>query len=330
MTQHSVQNEIILITGAAGSIGRELTLGLAKRNPKQLILVDFAETALHGLLLELKQVAPNTAIRYFIDSICNEAFVTHLFNEFKVTTLIHAAAYKHVSMVETNVCAAINTNFTGAKQILDKAIAHQVARFIFVSTDKAVNPQSVMGRTKKLFEMYALSEQKQNQNIEIHILRLCNVYGSSGSVVPLFEERIAKNQPLIIRGKESRRAFVQPGQLMPMLAVLMGGAASGVYIPKDYELLTVPEVANRVLESLGINKEDYPLEYEPLFSSEKENEELKASTEMESTAYTGSLVLVSNTKETLLDSALLLQCIRSAQNYRVKEAQSLLERITSE
>ncbi|MAW94047.1 MULTISPECIES: polysaccharide biosynthesis protein [unclassified Leeuwenhoekiella] len=329
MKQKLVQEKIFLITGAAGSIGRELTLGLAKRNPKKLILVDIAETALHSLLLELREIAPQIPVVYFIDSICNAALVSYVFREFKPTTVIHAAAYKHVSMAETNVCATINTNVYGAKLVLDAGIEHQLARFIFISTDKAVNPQSVMGQTKKLFEDYALIRQQENPAIQIHIMRLCNVYNSSGSVVPLFEARIAKQQPLIIRGKEARRAFVQSDQLIPMLDALMGDTLSGVYIPNDYELLTVPEVAARVLESFGLNLENYPITYEPLFASEKENEELRASTEIRCAEPAGPLVRVTNTEEITLDLTVLQNCIHSAENYEVAEAHRLLKLLTS-
>ncbi len=325
---YNLKNEVILITGAAGSIGREFTMGLARRNAKQLILVDFAETALHSLTLQLKDIAPDLDIIYFIDSICNQAFVKHVFGEYAITTVIHAAAYKHVSMVEANVCAAIHTNVWGAKLILDQAIQNQVKRFIFISTDKAVSPQNVMGRTKKLFEDYALQVQEQHREVDISILRLCNVYGSSGSVVPLFKERIANNQPLVIRGKNATRAFVQPESLLEMLEVLIDDDAQGLYIPHQYELLTVEEVAHRVLESCA-EDENYPKVYESLFDSEKENEELRASTEIESDEPLGPLVFLTKAEKTKLDLNLMEQCLLAAKNYKAEEALKLLFALTS-
>lgn len=324
----NLKNEVILITGAAGSIGREFTMGLAHRNPKQLILVDVAETALHSLTLQLKDIAPDLDVVYFIDSVCNQSFVKYLFSEYAITTVIHAAAYKHVSMVETNVCAAIHTNVWGAKLILDLSIQQQVKRFIFISTDKAVSPQNVMGRTKKLFEDYALQIQEQHRQVDISILRLCNVYGSSGSVVPLFKERIANNQPLIIRGKNATRAFVQPESLLEMLEVLIDDDAQGLYIPHQYELLTVEEVAHRVLEFCSMESKDYPMVYESLFDSEKEHEELKASTEIESDEPLGPLVFLTKAEKTKLDLNLMEQCLLAAKNYKAEEALKLLVTLT--
>ena len=325
----NLKNEVILITGAAGSIGREFTIGLARRNPKQLILVDFAETALHNLILRLKEIAPDLDVVYFIDSVCNVAFVKHLFSEFDIITVIHTAAYKHVSMVETNVCAAIQTNVWGAKLILDQAIQHRVKRFIFISTDKAVSPHNVMGRTKKLIEDYALQIQKHNPDVDISILRLCNVYGSSGSVVPLFRERIANKLPLIIRGKKATRAFIKPESLLEMLEVLIDDDAQGLYVPNQYELLTIEEVAQQVLKSSSNEIKDYPMRYEPLFDSEKEHEELKSPTEIESDEPLGPLVFLTKAAKTKLDLNLVEQCIRYAQSYKAEEALKLLERLTS-
>ena len=161
----TLKSETILITGAAGSIGRSLALGLATSEVSHLILVDIAETAMHSLLDELTRTAPELQISFFIESIGNINFLNYLFNQFEISRIIHAAAYKHVALMEENVCSAIVTNISAAKLLIDTAEKDNVDQFILLSTDKAVSPSSLMGRTKKVVEDYIIWRKQKGSKI---------------------------------------------------------------------------------------------------------------------------------------------------------------------
>ena len=323
-----LKNQTILITGAAGSIGRELVLGLAHYQPQQLILVDISELGMHSLLQEMAIHFPKVKLTYYLESICDATFIAALFERHLIDLVFHAAAYKHVSLMEANVCAAVKTNIKGAKLLIDTSCKHNIARFLFISTDKAVEPISVMGKTKKVVEEYLLFKQTETTTTQLSILRLCNVYDSSGSVVPVFKERIKQNLPLEIKGNEVQRAYIHKDQLLPMvLAILDTAHSGGVFIPKLFSVQTVAQIANHLVqELLGISLSEYPIAYKALPEYEKEKELLHLESDTVH-AMDNDVLLRIEPSSTQIDIEMLTQCIKAAEAFKPGEARVLLQKL---
>ena len=326
----NIISETLLITGAAGSIGRELVKGFATQSMQRIILVDLSETGLHSLLEELNIQFPEVSVSYYVASICDTYFLKFLFETYKITTVIHAAAYKHVSLMEENSCAAITTNTFGAQLLIDFSIEHNVIRFLTISTDKAVNPINTMGRTKKVVEDYIQFKINQKPNTALIVLRLCNVFGSVGSVVPVFKNRIEKKLPLIIKDKNLVRYFIVINSVFEMCNWLISEQKnSGFFIPKNYEKTTITAVASRVLQNLNENPENYPIQFTKLPSNEKLEEDMFSSFENVIEIENAPLNRVVKNEFKTFDFQLMQKCIVNAMHYNVREANKLLVQLTS-
>ncbi|HSN59431.1 MAG TPA: nucleoside-diphosphate sugar epimerase/dehydratase, partial [Ferruginibacter sp.] len=204
------QNATVLVTGASGSIGSEICRQLAKIKFKKLILVDQTESGLFDLDYELKNLyGPQINIKVEIASIRDEARMKKIFSAQKPDYVFHAAAYKHVPLMETFPCEAILTNIIGTKLMAELSLFHQVKKFVLISTDKAVNPTNVMGATKRIAELYvqALSD-RETSNTEFVITRFGNVLGSAGSVVETFRKQIKQGGPITITHPDITRYFM--------------------------------------------------------------------------------------------------------------------------
>jgi len=199
-------NETILITGAAGSIGSELSKQLIKATYKKLILIDIAESPLFHLINEL-DIINNQNIHAVLLNITEKEALQNLFETFKPTIVLHAAAYKHVSLMETNPYEAVNVNIFGTQTLADLAIIHHVKKFLFISTDKAVNPISIMGMSKYMATQYIMSVAKTSKTCFIST-RFGNILGSNGSAIPLFKDLIKIGKPVIITDKAVSRYFM--------------------------------------------------------------------------------------------------------------------------
>ena len=328
----NLSSEVILVTGAAGSIGRELIFNFASKNPKQLILVDISETGIFNLVKELQTNHPKLDFVYFIESICNSGFIDFLFQEYKITSVFHAAAYKHVSLMEQNICAAITTNIYGAKLLIDSATTAGVRRFIFISTDKAVEPVSVMGRTKKVVEDYLVLKQQEGLKSQICTLRLCNVYGSSGSVVPVFKNRIALNLPLKIKGQNVKRAFISVEEINEIVDWLLAQKdCTGIFIPKNPKVFTILEIAQQVIRDFkNISPDEYPIQFVDLPKSEKQEESLKNTSEKTIQIEDSPLVQLEKMKLQHFDLELLERCFLAAKSYDEQEALKSLNNLCVE
>lgn len=200
------ENETILITGAAGSIGSELARHLLVCNYKKLILIDIAESPLYNLIKEFENQDLNK-IDCLLLNINETDSVEYLFKTYKPTIIFHAAAYKHVPLMESHPYEAVKTNILATKSLADLAIKHDVKKFIFISTDKAVNPISVMGMSKHIAENYILELTKKS-NTQFSVTRFGNIMGSNGSVLPLFIKQIDSGLPLTITSNTVSRYFI--------------------------------------------------------------------------------------------------------------------------
>ncbi|MDR0769271.1 MAG: SDR family NAD(P)-dependent oxidoreductase, partial [Dysgonamonadaceae bacterium] len=203
----NLKTKKVLITGAAGSIGSEIVRQLCLLDVDLLILCDNAETPLHQLCLNLKNSFPHVKFVSIIADVRNRNKMEHIFSTYKPHCVYHAAAYKHVPMMEDHPCEAVLTNVLGSKNVADMAVAYGAENYVMISTDKAVNPSSVMGATKRIAEIYIQSMSRVSSTRFI-TTRFGNVLGSSGSVIPLFEKQIEKGGPVTLTDPQITRYFM--------------------------------------------------------------------------------------------------------------------------
>ena len=212
LVRSNIRDSVVLVTGACGSIGSEIVKQIASYKAKQIVLVDQAETPMHDLSLEMKDQFPNANVVLFMGDVQNRERMELAFATYRPKFVFHAAAYKHVPMMEINPTEAVLTNVMGTKNIADLALKYGVYKFVMVSTDKAVNPTNVMGCTKRLSEIYTQSlyfNAKQKGKITQFITtRFGNVLGSNGSVIPLFRKQIAAGGPVTITHRDIIRYFM--------------------------------------------------------------------------------------------------------------------------
>jgi FlaA1/EpsC-like NDP-sugar epimerase len=275
-----VYNKVILITGAAGSIGSELVRQLAAFGPKVLVLFDVAETPLHNLRLELEANYPELRFEAVIGDVRSINRLGFVFRKFHPQIIYHAAAYKHVPMMEENPCEAVLVNVQGTKNLSNFAAQYGVERFVMISTDKAVNPTNVMGATKRMAEIYVQTlakecEQKGNP-IQFVTTRFGNVLGSNGSVIPRFKEQIEKGGPVTVTHPDIIRYFMTiPEACRLVLEAASFGKSGEIYVFDMGEPVKIIELARRMIEMAGLIPDvDIPILITGLRPGEKLYEEL--------------------------------------------------------
>ena len=202
-----ILNKIILVTGAAGSIGSEIVFQLTRFQPKMIIVLDQAESPLYNLELELKEKYGFHNYEIVIGDVTNVVRMQKVFESFHPDTIYHAAAYKHVPMMENNPSEALRVNISGTKTVADLALQNNVKKFVMISTDKAVNPTNVMGASKRIAEIYIQTLQQQNKTAFV-TTRFGNVLGSNGSVIPRFKQQIEEGGPVTVTHPEITRYFM--------------------------------------------------------------------------------------------------------------------------
>jgi FlaA1/EpsC-like NDP-sugar epimerase len=268
-----IKNRTILITGAGGSIGSEICKQCEKFGAKKLILLDHSEYNLYKINEEIKTVDTTLVMQ----SIVNRELLDKTFNTYKPDIVIHAAAYKHVPLVESNIDEAILNNVVGTKNVVDISIKHGVKKFVMISTDKAVRPTNVMGTTKRICELYtqnAVSLENSNGNVtDIVAVRFGNVLGSSGSVIPKFKSQIANGVNITVTHPDITRYFM----LIPEACELVlqaGAIATGgeIFILDMGEPIKIVDLAKKMIELS--DRDDIDIEFIGLRPGEKLYEEL--------------------------------------------------------
>jgi FlaA1/EpsC-like NDP-sugar epimerase len=270
-----LNGKTILITGAAGSIGSELVRQILRYSPKKLVLLDQAESALFDLEIEISEKYPGENFEIAVTDICNEVRMERAFSIFKPGIVFHAAAYKHVPMMENNPSEALYTNIKGTKTVADLAVKYGVEKFIMISTDKAVNPTNVMGASKRIAEIYI---QSLNQKAETKFIttRFGNVLGSNGSAVMLFRKQIENGGPVTVTHPEVIRYFMTiPEASQLVLEAGSMGKGGEIFLFDMGKPVKIIDLAKRMIKLSGLEPDkDITIKFTGLRPGEKLYEEL--------------------------------------------------------
>lgn len=276
----SLSEKTILVSGAAGSIGSGLVLELLRHHPKKIILLDQAESPLYDLENQLRQLETQTKLEVVIADVCSLNRMQKIFDVFHPEIIFHAAAYKHVPMMENNPSEAIHTNILGTKHLVDLACQYQVEKFIFISTDKAVNPTNVMGASKRIAEMYA-QFKNQSGSTKFITTRFGNVLGSNGSVIPLFQKQIENGGPVTVTDERITRFFMTiPEACQLVLEAFTMGEGGEIFVFDMGESIKIIDLAKKMIQLSGLElNKDISIKITGMRPGEKLYEELLADEE---------------------------------------------------
>ncbi len=284
-TREELQGKVVLVTGAAGSIGSEIVRQLVIKNPRKVLLFEQAESPLHDLRIELGAGLLNeyadVDVEFIIGDIRDRDFVQKIFEKFRPEIVYHAAAYKHVPLMEEYPEQAVVTNVQGTKNVADAAVKTGVKKFVMVSTDKAVNPTNVMGATKRIAEIYIQSLSKVQHNTKFITTRFGNVLGSNGSVIPMFKNQIMAGGPLTVTHKDITRYFMTiPEACQLVLEAGAMGKGGEIFIFDMGKSIKIFDVAKKMIQLSGYNyPDDINIVFTGLRPGEKLYEELLAQKE---------------------------------------------------
>ena len=274
-----LKDKSILITGSAGSIGSEIVKQIAEFNPRQLVLIDQAETPQHDCRLMMANQYPDIKAETIVASICNKRHMEALFRKYRPDYVFHAAAYKHVPMMEDNPCESIQNNVEGTEIIADLAVKYNVKKFVMISTDKAVNPTNVMGCSKRICEIYvqsldkAIKEGRHEGQTQFVTTRFGNVLGSSGSVIPLFREQIKNGGPVTVTHPDIIRYFMLiPEACKLVLEAGTMGEGGEIFVFDMGAPVKIADLAKRMIKLSGAK--NIEIKYTGLRDGEKLYEEV--------------------------------------------------------
>lgn len=275
-----LSNQVILISGAAGSIGSGLVRQISPYQPEKIILLDQAESPLYDLQNELKSDFPDLKFEVVIGDIRSYDRMKNLFNSLRPRFVFHAAAYKHVPLMENNPSEAVLTNVLGTRNLVDLALDNDVYKFVMISTDKAVNPTNVMGASKRIAEIYAQAKNTQNKTKFI-TTRFGNVLGSNGSVIPLFQRQIENGGPLTVTDERVTRFFMTiPEACQLVLEAGVMGEGGEIFVFDMGESVKIIDLAKKMIKLSGLELgKDIEIKVTGLRPGEKLYEELLAKEE---------------------------------------------------
>jgi len=333
-----LSNKVVMITGAAGSIGSEIVRQVATHNPSGVILLEMAESPLHDLMMEIKPLFPTIKFIHVIADVRNLTMLEPIFKEYQPDVVFHAAAYKHVPLMEDFPTQAILTNVLGTKNIADLSVKYGVQRFIMVSTDKAVNPTNIMGASKRIAEIYVqslfLKLVKENADCTKFITtRFGNVLGSNGSVVPYFKKQIAAGGPITVTHPDIIRYFMTiPEASSLVLEAATLGNGGEIYVFDMGQPVKISDLAKNMIRLAGyVPGKDIEIVYTGLRPGEKLYEELLNQKEL-TIPTTNEKILVAKVREYDFDevAASIDQLILSAQEGKIFPTVQLMKEIVPE
>jgi len=269
-----IKNKCVLVTGAGGSIGSALCRQIIHFNPKLLILLDYNENNIYFLQVEFRTKYPNAEIKTFIGDIKDVGLLKYIFSTYRPQVVFHAAAHKHLSLMEENPTAAVKNNIIGSRNIMYAANHYKAERFVLISTDKAVNPSSIMGATKRISEM-VLQAKAKTAKTKFMAVRFGNVLGSNGSVVPLFKKQIEEGGPITVTHPDVKRYFMSVNEAAQL--VLQAGAigiGGEIFILDMGEQIKIVDLARNLIMLSGLKPDDIPIKFIGLRPGEKLAEEM--------------------------------------------------------
>lgn len=281
------RDKTIMVTGAAGSIGSELCRQLATFGIKHLVMYDNAETPMHNIRLELEERYPELSFTPVIGDVRQKPRLDFAFRTYHPQVVFHAAAYKHVPLMEDNPCEAVYVNVAGSRNVADKCIEYDVEKMVMISTDKAVNPTNIMGCTKRLAEIYvqslglAIEQGTVKGKTKFVTTRFGNVLGSNGSVIPRFREQIAKGGPVTVTHPEITRFFMTiPEACRLVMEAATMSTGNQIFVFDMGESVKIAHLAERMIRLAGLRLGvDIDIEYTGLRPGEKLYEEVLSNTE---------------------------------------------------
>tara|TARA_Y100000589_G_C27199325_1_gene648728 strand:- start:4961 stop:6850 length:1890 start_codon:yes stop_codon:yes gene_type:complete len=348
LLKESINDKNILITGAGGSIGSEITKQIIQRNPRKIVLLDISEPSLHKISEELKEhSSKNIYIEFALGNASNEKLITRIIKKNQVNIIFHAAAYKHVPIVESNPIVGILNNVLSTKNLCDLSLKFNIEKFVLISSDKAVRPTSIMGASKRVCELIVQSRaffvskninDMGSKNIKFSLVRFGNVLRSSGSVVPIFEKQIRKGGPLLVTHPDINRYFMtieEAASLVIQSAALSKGG--DIFLLDMGEPIKILDLAKKMINLSGyfIKDEtkldgDIEIKFTGLRKGEKLYEELLIEKNSEKTKHP----LIFKSSEKVLDYALIddqiNQLIKYLFNFNKEEVFKILSKIVPE
>ena len=276
------RDKTVMVTGAAGSIGSEVCRQLASFGVRELVLFDNAETPMHNLRLELEEKFPDLSFTPIVGDVRLLKRLDYAFRKFRPQVVFHAAAYKHVPLMEDNPCEAVLVNAVGSRNVADKCIEYGAEKMVMISTDKAVNPTNIMGCTKRLAEIYvqslglAMEQGKVEGKTKFVTTRFGNVLGSNGSVIPRFREQIAKGGPVTVTHPDITRFFMTiPEACRLVMEAATMSTGNQIFVFDMGESVKIDDLARRMIQLAGYTPDvDIKIEYSGLRPGEKLYEEV--------------------------------------------------------
>lgn len=319
----SVSDRTIMVTGAGGSIGSELCRQLVKFMPKRIVLVGHGEYSIYKIDRNLTELCAETNIEIIpiIADIKDRKRIFSIVEQFKPIVIYHAAAHKHVPLMEVNPHEAVKNNIIGTKNVAEAAHTFDIHTFVLVSTDKAVNPTSVMGATKRLAEIVLQHLSKESETI-FTAVRFGNVLGSRGSVIPLFKEQIAKGGPVTVTDPKMTRYFMtieEASRLVIQASMLANGGE--VFVLDMGEPVKIVDLAKKLIKLSGYSKSEIPIVYTGIRPGEKLYEEIMNESEL-LPGQVYEKIYVGRTSE--FNEELLFDVIHNFENYNIEQLKTLL------
>jgi FlaA1/EpsC-like NDP-sugar epimerase len=268
-----VSGRRILLTGAGGSVGSALAKAVIRLEPRLLILLDHSERNLHEIDLELATAVDRNSYKPVLGDICDAKLLSEIFHRYRPDVVYHAAAFKHVPLMENNPFAAVRNNALGTASLAKIALAEGVASFVMVSTDKAVNPISIMGASKRVAELALLN--LNNPKNRMSAVRLANVLGSQGSVVPTFVSQISRGGPITVTHPDVSRYFLTIGEAVELILLASGLEGSGgIFVPQVGEPVKILDIAIQLIKDKRTDsRKDIPVTFTGLRPGDKMSEE---------------------------------------------------------
>lgn len=336
--QALIQGKRVLVTGGGGTIGSELTRQIAGYNPAHITIIDNSEYNLYAIDKEMEERYPTVARRALVGDIRNLEMLQLAFREALPELVFHAAALKHVPIVEDNMHEAVLTNIIGTKNIADCCLAFGVAGMVLISTDKAVNPTNIMGATKRVAESYtqALGHDSSNHSTTFMTVRFGNVLGSSGSVIPLFQRQLAEGGPITVTHPDMVRYFMTVREAVELVlqASVMGmeSSQSAIFVLDMGEPVKITDLATQMIKMAGLRpQQDIQIVYTGLRPGEKLFEELfHASESLLKTAHEGIMLAAPRLTELTVLKAQLGQIHDASRVYNTEEAIRVLKALVPE